>query len=178
MGQHLFSFPRRGAAVRAPSTPHTRCWAGINRAVTGLPRTGPNTRSTRAATGPQPDENPMARRRPNPEQRGLGHAHKQQVKHLKTRHVDGTPCWWCGKPMYLDRTRNPDYNPTSPDPASGSLAGDHTLARTHGGTLADRLLHGRCNKQRGDGRHDHTRPALTGQHQPTPTTHLAINCWP
>ncbi|AMS03983.1 HNH endonuclease [Gordonia phage UmaThurman] len=120
----------------------------------------------------------MARRRPNPEQRGLGHAHKQQVKHLKTRHIDGTPCWWCGKPMYLDRTRNPDYDPTSPDRASGSLAGDHTLARTHGGTLADRLLHGRCNKERGDGRHDHTRPAVTGKHQPTPTTHLAINCWP
>ncbi|QDF17177.1 HNH endonuclease [Gordonia phage William] len=116
----------------------------------------------------------MATRRPNPEERGLGQPHKNQVKHLKASHVDGTPCWWCGRPMYLDRTRNWDHDPTSTDRASGSLAGDHTHARAHGGTHADRLLHGTCNKQRGDGRRDHQRPALTH----TQPTHLAIGCWP
>ena len=95
--------------------------------------------------------------------RGLGWQHQQQVDRLKRRHTDGTPCWWCGKPTWLDRTRNWDYNPNSTDRASGSLSGDHTQTRAHGGTKTDRLLHGTCNKQRGDGTRDHLRPALTGQ---------------
>lgn len=126
------------------------------------------------------------RRRPNPEQRGLGHTHRRQVDALKKRHIDGTPCWWCGKPMYRNRTRNWDYDPTSTDRASGSLAGDHTLTRAAGGTTTDRLLHGRCNKERGDGTRDHLRPALSHNlnHQPDPTPtpptlgNLAITCWP
>lgn len=122
----------------------------------------------------------MTRRRPNPEQRGLGNAHKQQVRNLKRRHIDGTPCWWCGQPMWLDRTRNWDYNPNSTDRSSGSLEGDHTTPRSHGGTTTDRLLHKTCNRQRGDGTRDDQRPALTG-HQPTPTpptTANVITCWP
>ena len=124
-----------------------------------------------------------SRRKSNPELRGLGYQHKQQAKRLKIRHTDGTPCWWCGRPMYLDRTRNWDYNPTSSDRASGTLEADHSIARSHGGTTADRLLHRTCNRQRGDGRHDHLRPALTNQ-PPPPTpqpaqhlTPLAIACW-
>jgi hypothetical protein len=69
--------------------------------------------------------------------------------------------------MYRDRTRNPDFNPYAsrsdgkPDNTSGVLAGDHTNARANSdGSQADRLLHGRCNSQRGDGSHDHERPAL------------------
>lgn len=80
-------------------------------------------------------------------QRGLGHRHKQQVEHLKRQHIEGTPCWWCGQPMYL---------------AQG-LSGDHSIPRSAGGTLADRLLHATCNTERGDGSRDHQRPALTGQ---------------
>lgn len=94
--------------------------------------------------------------------RGLGWTHQKQREQLLRAHVDGTPCWWCDRPMYRDRTRNWDYDPTSTDAASGSLAADHSQARAHGGTHADRLLHGRCNKQRQDGSRDHLRPAITG----------------
>jgi hypothetical protein len=80
-------------------------------------------------------------------QRGLGWAHQQQVAALKRRHIDGTPCWWCGEGMYL----------------SQPLDGDHSIARAHGGTVADRLLHRACNIERGDGRRDHLRPALGGK---------------
>lgn len=69
--------------------------------------------------------------------------------------VDGTLCWWCGLPMFRDANRNWDCK---------TLAGDHTVPRVAGGTLADRLLHGRCNSQRQDGRFDDQRPALTGVH--------------
>ncbi|WP_307677173.1 hypothetical protein [Nocardia pseudovaccinii] len=43
------------------------------------------------------------------------------------------------------------------------LDGDHSIARAHGGTVADRLLHSWCNRERGDGSRDHLRPALTGK---------------
>ncbi len=79
--------------------------------------------------------------------RGLGWRHQQQAAALKRRHVDGTPCWWCGEPMYL---------------AQG-LHADHSIPRSQGGSIADRLVHGSCNLERGDGRNDHRRPALTGQ---------------
>lgn len=83
-------------------------------------------------------------------QRGLGHAHDIIRKGLMARHVDGTPCWWCGKPMYRDKERNWDHMP---------LAADHTKARAHGGTKADRLLHFTCNSTRQAGDKDHLRPA-------------------
>jgi hypothetical protein len=50
---------------------------------------------------------------------------------------------------------------------SQALDADHSHARAHGGTRADRLLHAKCNKERGDGSRDHLRPALlraTGGH--------------
>src|SRR5687768_12668406 len=80
-------------------------------------------------------------------QRGLGHRHQQEVEKLKERHVDGSPCWWCGKPMFL----------------SQKLQGDHSIPRSKGGILPDRLLHGPCNSARGDGARDHLRPAITGE---------------
>lgn len=80
-------------------------------------------------------------------QRGLGWEHQKQREKLLRAHVEGTPCWWCGEPMHL---------------AQG-LAADHSHARAHGGTKADRLLHGLCNKQRGDGSKDDLRPAVTGK---------------
>lgn len=73
--------------------------------------------------------------------------HQRQAKRLKDKHHEGDPCWWCGEPMYLEQ----------------GLDADHSIARAKGGTEADRLLHSTCNRQRGDGTHDHARPALTGK---------------
>lgn len=97
-------------------------------------------------------------------QRGLGYRHKQQVARLKRDHVDGTPCWWCGEPMYL----------------SQGLAGDHSLPRAAGGTIADRLLHAHCNSERGDGSRDHLRPALTGKRPKREAVDLGhrVMAWP
>ncbi|WJJ10806.1 hypothetical protein P9990_19835 [Prescottella equi] len=115
-------------------------------------------------------------------QKGLGWQHQKDRDALLRAHVDGTPCWWCGLPMYRDRTENWDHNPTSNDRASGSLAADHSRARADGGTKADRLLHGICNKQRQAGSRDHLRPAVTGQHpsEPIPEDQLGIRLipWP
>ena len=87
-------------------------------------------------------------------QRGLGWAHQKQREHLLRVHVDGSPCWWCGRGMYRDADLNWDGQ---------ALAADHTIARAHGGKKADRLLCATCNKQRGDGSRDDQRPALTGE---------------
>ncbi len=93
-------------------------------------------------------------------ERGLGHRHRQAVDTLKRRHVDGSPCDWCGKPRYLDATRNWDYDPEVS--YSGVLQGDHgamtraeAVRRGIPIPLPDRLLHRRCNQQRGDGVNDH-----------------------
>ena len=95
-------------------------------------------------------------------EKGLGWRHRQGVEQLKRRHQDGAPCDWCGRPMYLDRTRNWDYNPTSPSRVSGELQGDHSnMSRSEcmrkGLSIPppDRLLHQTCNIQRGDGGNDH-----------------------
>jgi hypothetical protein len=86
-------------------------------------------------------------------QRGYGHDHQENRQRLLGRHVDGRACWWCGRPMYRDKTRNWDGHP---------LEAHHTksLAR-HGRTSrnrADALLHKTCNIQCGDGTHDDQRP--------------------
>lgn len=44
---------------------------------------------------------------------------------------------------------------------SQGLAGDHGTPRSAGGKHADRLLHGPCNSERGDGSRDHLRSAVT-----------------
>ncbi len=85
-------------------------------------------------------------------QKGLGWKHQQERARLLERLRDGERCWWCGKVMRR----------------SQALAADHSVARSKGGTKADRLLHDVCNKERGDGSRDHLRPALqhrTGGHQ-------------
>lgn len=85
--------------------------------------------------------------------------------------------------MYRDRTKNPDYDPHAtrrdgkPDTLTGVLAGDHTNPRSAGGTQADRLLHGLCNTQRGDGRRDHERPALRQLPRQHPLGDLQMG-WP
>lgn len=78
-------------------------------------------------------------------EQGYGWQHQKALDRLKRTHRDGSPCWWCGEPMYL----------------SQSLQGDHSVPRAKGGTVTDRLLHGPCNTERGDGGMDHVRPALT-----------------
>lgn len=87
-------------------------------------------------------------------ERGLGAAHQRRRTALINAHRDGTPCWWCGAPMYREPTHNPDREP---------LHADHSTARAHGGTRADRLLHARCNRERRTGEHDALRPAVTGR---------------
>jgi hypothetical protein len=96
------------------------------------------------------DEDTAARPARN-KNKELGRAHRNNRDRLLRAHTDGTACWWCGRPLYRDADRNWDEQ---------ALAADHTLARAKGGTTADRLLHATCNKQRGDGSRDHTRPAL------------------
>jgi hypothetical protein len=100
------------------------------------------------------------KRKPTTTEKGLGWRHQRKVDALKRQHHDGTPCDWCGKPMYLDPTRNWDYDPDKP--GSGKLQGDHgemtraeAIRRGIPIPLPDRLMHGRCNQQRGDGINDH-----------------------
>ncbi|HAF72540.1 MAG TPA: AAA family ATPase, partial [Corynebacterium variabile] len=40
--------------------------------------------------------------------RGYGWDHQQQRERLLKAHVDGTPCDWCGEPMYRDKAKNFD----------------------------------------------------------------------
>lgn len=56
--------------------------------------------------------------------------------------------------MFLDPEQNWDGE---------ALAADHSVPRALGGTRADRLLHGICNKRRGTGQRDDQRPAVTGE---------------
>jgi hypothetical protein len=105
---------------------------------------------------------------------GLGYRHQQARASLMRQHTNGRPCEWCSRPMYDDtnRHRNYDHNPTSTNPDSGKLHADHSrMSRTEAVRRglpiprADRLLHGACNIQRGNGGNDHlatnTKPATT-----------------
>lgn len=95
--------------------------------------------------------------------KGLGKQHKDAAAYLKQCHKDGSPCDWCGRPMYLDATRNHDYDPTRPGrKGNGVLQADHSVL-TRSEALRrgvpfmppDRLLHEECNRQRGTGMNDH-----------------------
>ena len=96
--------------------------------------------------------------------RGLGQAHRKVRQRLLDRLIDGTPCpcladGKCraacpcrpvgrGLPMHRDPARNVDGLP---------LEADHgLLARSQGGTVADRLLLATCNRSRGDATHPAT----------------------
>jgi hypothetical protein len=97
-----------------------------------------------------PSRSSGARRRNTTTERQLGWDHQQNRDRLLLRHVDGKPCWWCGRPMFRDADRNHDHR---------ALHADHTQSRSRGGRVADRLLHASCNGARGDGSRDHERPA-------------------
>lgn len=90
----------------------------------------------------RPANAPKTSQRPTTTERGLGWSHRKVRAALLRRHVDGTPCDECRRPMYRDAAANWDRR---------VLAADHTLARALGGTKADRLLHSTCNERRGDG---------------------------
>lgn len=94
--------------------------------------------------------------------RGLGWAHQKQRARLEAAHRNGTPCWWCGQPMYRDQDAhlNPDGH---------VLNADHSNPRANGGTQADRMMHDTCNKSRQAGKRDDERPAILaakGGHTP------------
>lgn len=84
--------------------------------------------------------------------------------------------------MFLDERKNWDYNPDIP--GSGKLHGDHgrvtraeALRRGIPVPPPDRLLHARCNQQRGDGYNDH----LAANRQtagPEPTGERLLMPWP
>lgn len=116
--------------------------------------------------------------------KGLGHRHQRAGDGLKQTHPDGKACDWCGRPMYLDRTRNWDYNPESTNPNSGKLHADHSgmsraeaLRRGVPIPLPDRLLHGRCNIQRGEGGNDHLATVGSGV-KTTINTDSLVMPWP
>jgi hypothetical protein len=105
---------------------------------------------------------------------GLGHRHQIAVEGLfdalpPVGHPRN-PCDWCGRPRHKDRTRNWDYRPASTNPAGGKLQGDHSkmsrseaLRRGLPIPPPDRLLHGECNRARGDGSNDHLAWINTGK---------------
>ena len=105
----------------------------------------------------------------SPTARGLGWRHQPQVTALLSVHVDGSPCWWCGKPMFREADRNFDGRP---------LSGDHSVPRAAGGTETDRLLHATCNSERGDGSRDEFRPALAGSAAAQPLSDLGTRLMP
>lgn len=109
----------------------------------------------------------MAKPQANTTSRGLGHIHQTQRRRLLYNHIDGTPCWWCDKPMYREAAKNWDSKP---------LEADHSKSRRDHGPnqLADRLLHSQCNRQRGAGDRDHQRPAI----QPAPPPPTAARAKP
>lgn len=101
--------------------------------------------------------------------RGLGWRHQRARETLLRQHKDGTLCDWCGRPMYRDRRRNWDYHPER-NHLSGVLHADHrgisrteALRRGQAIPLPDRLLHGVCNIQRGEGGNDHLADAAQGE---------------
>lgn len=116
-------------------------------------------------------------------ERGLGWRHQQAVESLKNKHIDGSPCDWCGRAMFLDRTCNWDYNPGASH-LSGGLQGDHSkmsrseaIRRGEKVPPPDRLLHGECNRQRGAGGNDHLAAENRDSYQPA-TEHVYAMPWP
>ena len=104
----------------------------------------------------------MRNRTPAPKkttaQRGYDHNHKQNRRRLLTRHIDETPCYWCGKPMFKDANKEKNWD--------GKPLHAHHPEGQPTRTTATELLHDTCNKQCGKPRtRDDLRPALT-----TPTS--------
>lgn len=81
-------------------------------------------------------------RKPSSSARGVGWQHSKDRRRLIATLVDGTPCCYCGGPMYrsdADRDLKDQLR----------LEADHGQPRVLGGTKADRLAHARCNRSAG-----------------------------
>lgn len=122
------------------------------------------------------------RRKKTQTELGLGYRHRIAADNLKRDHQDGTPCSWCGRPMYKDRTRNWDYNPDG-GRDSGKLHAHHSkVSRSEAIRRGlpipppDELLHGVCNIQLGDGGNQHL-AHVSGNTAPPPPTKLYMP-WP
>lgn len=76
----------------------------------------------------------------NTTQRGYGHTHQQARKRLIHNHKDGTPCQYCGQPMYRDKHKNWDGHTLEADHEHRQK--DATNKRRN---LPTRLLHKTCN---------------------------------
>ncbi len=76
----------------------------------------------------------------NTTQRGYGYTHQQARKRLIHNHKDGTPCQYCGQPMYRDKHKNWD---------GYTLEADHEIRQkdttNKRRNLPTRLLHKTCN---------------------------------
>lgn len=106
--------------------------------------------------------------------KGLGWHHQQAVEDLRNRHIDGSPCDWCGRERWLDPTKNWDYDPEQAVRGNGVLQGDHSrmsrseaLRRGERVLPPDRLLHAECNRSRGAGGNDHLAVVNRGTHSET-----------
>jgi hypothetical protein len=117
--------------------------------------------------------------------KGLGWRHVQAREAHLRRHHDGALCDECGRPMYRDRTRNYDYDPDSTNPTSGTLQADHSkmsraeaLRRGLPIPLPDRLLHGECNRRRGEGLNDQSAWVNSGRALANVSTDRLLMPWP
>ncbi|WP_312802226.1 AAA family ATPase [Corynebacterium variabile] len=101
-------------------------------------------------------------------ERGYGHTHQIDRRRLLTNHTDGTPCDWCGQPMYREPKQNFDNAP---------LEADHAESlKLHGPSRANRLRHRRCNRQAREGgaTREHLRPTRKAS---TPDPRGGQNGW-
>lgn len=124
------------------------------------------------------------RRKPTTNEKGLGWVHRhQRAALMRTLRSGIDKCSWCGRPMYDDdhRHKNYDFDEKATNPNSGKLHADHSdmsraecVRRGIPMPKADRLLHGACNIQRGDGGNDHL---AVGNGKLVETTQLAM-AWP
>lgn len=95
-------------------------------------------------------------------EKGLGWRHEQAVEYLRMVHRDGSPCDWCGREMWLDDSKNYDFDKSDPEKrGNGRLQGDHSKKSRKESLKAgekvlppDRLLHAECNRIRGAGMND------------------------
>ena len=117
----------------APLGKRTQCITTLH--VGGVnPPTAPNTTKK---GGNMKKQSP---KKQNTTQRGYGYTHQQARKRLIHNHKDGTPCQYCGQPMYRDKHKNWD---------GYTLEADHEIRQKDTANkrrnLPTRLLHKTCN---------------------------------
>ena len=76
-------------------------------------------------------------------QRGLGYEHQKQ-RRLLLPYAIGQACDLCGCAMTKAQAH-------APVKGGHGLDLDHSLPRSLGGTVGDRIVHAKCNRARGNG---------------------------